>query len=104
MFGRFQLILAQGSAHKEAGQDGLADVHRVDEALEPRVYEADAHGTANIRFVMLHQLRRRGFVPGPYAPDEIPKGVRVDHGTEPFGSVLNVLPYCRWGRACGPEI
>jgi hypothetical protein len=71
LVGIFQVVLAEGSADEEGGEHGLADIHRFDQAAEPRVAEPDPHGAADCRLVALDELRGRPLIAGTDTPDEL---------------------------------
>ena len=78
------LVLAERGADEEAGEDRLADVHRVEEASEPGIDEPDARLAADRRLVEPDQLPRRRLVPGPDAADEVRKSALFGHCVNPL--------------------
>ena len=70
LLGRLQLVLPQGGADEEAGQHRLADVHRVEQPVQPGVHQPDARSPADRWLVPTHQLRCRLPVPGPNATEQ----------------------------------
>src|SRR4051794_5708945 len=73
------LVLAEGSADEEAGEDRLADIHRVEQASEAGIDQTDTRFAADRRFVEPDELPRRLLIPGPDASDEIVKGALLGH-------------------------
>ena len=72
--GPLQIELAECRPVEETSQDRLADVHRVEEPLEPGVDQLDPHGAPDGGLVFAHQLRRRRLVAGPYTTKQLRKG------------------------------
>src|SRR5262249_20444518 len=74
-----EIILARGGADKKAGQDRLADVHRVKKAAESRVADPHPHFEPDHWLIPAHQLGRGLGITGPDAPDEVGEGSRLRH-------------------------
>src|SRR5262249_2008318 len=72
---------------KKTCQNGLANVHGVDQALEPRVDRANADGAANVGFGVVQQVRRRIFLAGAHAANRSRNGFISSNGSDPVSSV-----------------
>src|SRR5262249_22771916 len=79
LFGRVEVELSQGGADEEAGENRLADVHRVEQPLQVGRPQPDAGHAPDGGLVAAHQLRRRPVVAGPHALDEVPDARFVCH-------------------------
>ena len=95
-----EVILPGGGADEEAGQHRLADVHRIEAALQGRVGQAGAHGQADGRLVAAHQLlggrgrRRSGCVAGTRRRGRLGHGSALRPGEQ---------ARCRGGRKKQPR-
>src|SRR5262249_38660193 len=65
-----KVVLACGRTHEKARHDRLADVHRIEEPVEPAVLEAHPDLAANERFVLPYEFNCCLLVASPNARDE----------------------------------
>ena len=70
LVGRLQLILPQRGADEEARHHRLADVHRVEQPVQPGVHQPDPRRPADRRLVSPDQLGRRLLVAVADATDQ----------------------------------
>ena len=59
LIGRLQLVLPERGADEEARHDRLADVHRIEQAVQSRVDQPDPRRATDRRLVVPDQLGRR---------------------------------------------
>jgi hypothetical protein len=74
-----QLILAQGRPHKEAREDRLTNVHRIQETAEARARQPNPGCPADLRFEEPYEFCGRRLVPGPDLGHQIPKSALLNH-------------------------
>jgi hypothetical protein len=75
-----EVVLPRGSADEEAGQHTLADVHRVEVAIQGRIGQPGPDRHADGGLVGADQLLRSSHVAGADAADERGERRRVGHG------------------------
>jgi hypothetical protein len=75
--GAVEIVLSQGGADKEAGEDRLGDVGGIKNASQTGIGEADAGGPLDGRLVLFHQLPGGFFVPVANPADQFLEGAFV---------------------------
>jgi hypothetical protein len=79
------LVLAQRRAHEEAGEDRLADVHRIEQPPEAGINQSDAGFAADRRLVEAADFSRRFLIARSYTPDKITELALFGYLSTPAG-------------------
>src|SRR5947207_2277429 len=79
-----QIVLSPRGADQEAAQDGLANVHGIEQTPQARIAESGPHLHPDDRLVLLDEIRGGLRIPAAYALDEIREARIHRHGCAPF--------------------